>query len=472
VDSTDRVVVEISSNKGSSYTVLETFQNITGAVRSWRSYDIKSFATADTIVRFRVTSNYDASGESFVVGYVDVFYTTTCAACIDVVNLASSNVRSVRANQVWNESPYRQGQGVAVAVVDSGIAWNNDLTDDQWGGRVIASVNYATGWEWDDLNGHGTHVAGIIGGDGYFSDGKYLGVAPRVNLVDVKVLDDIGRGYLSDVVAGLQWINDNRTYHNIRVVNVSLNTTSYQSYHQSPLNAALEILWFNGLVVVVSAGNNGIATPGTVYPPANDPFVITVGATDDKGTSSISDDTMPFFSAYGTTPEGFAKPDLVAPGRNIVSLLASEDSNLARNFADYRVADWAGYTYFRMSGTSAAAPMVSGAAALLLQDEPNLTPDQVKYRLTATANKTWTGYSSTKSGAGILDVYAAVKGTTTQSSNTGRQASQMLWSGSQPITWGSVSWNSVSWNSVSWNSVSWNSVSWNSVSWNSYYWGP
>jgi serine protease AprX len=472
VDTNDGVVVEISSNKGASYAILETFQNIKGTLSAWRDYDIKAFATADTIVRFRVASNYDAASENFVVGYVEAYYTTACSSCVDVSNLNSPHVRTVRADQLWNESPYRQGQGVAVAVVDSGIAWSDDLSDNQWSGRVVAGVNFADEWYVDDLNGHGTHVAGIIGGDGYFSDGKYLGVAPKVNLVDVKVLDDIGRGYLSDVVAGLQWINDNRTYYNIRVANLSLNTISYQSYHESPLNAALEILWFNGVVVVVSAGNNGFLTPGTVYPPANDPFVITVGAIDDKGTSSISDDTISSFSAYGTTPEGFAKPDLVAPGRNVVSLLASEDSNLARLFADYRVADWAGYTYFRMSGTSAAAPMVSGAAALLLQDEPNLTPDQVKYRLTATANKTWSGYLSTKAGAGILDVYAAVKGTTTQSANTGRQASQMLWSGSQPLTWGSVSWNSVSWNSVSWNSVSWNSVSWNSVSWNSYYWGP
>jgi hypothetical protein len=114
--------------------------------------------------------------------------------------------------------------------------------------------------------------------------------------------------------------------------------------------------------------------------------------------------------------------------------------------------------------------MVAGAIALLLQDEPNLTPDQVKYRLMATANKNWSGYSSTKAGAGYLDVYAAVHSTTTQSANTGVRASRLLWTGTTPITWNSVSWNSVSWNSVSWNSVSWNSVSWNSVSWNSDYW--
>ena len=130
------------------------------------------------------------------------------------------------------------------------------------------------------------------------------------------------------------------------------------------------------------------------------------------------------------------------------------------------------YFYFRMSGTSVAAPMVAGAAALLLQDEPNLTPDQVKYRLMTTANRQWQGYNAAKAGAGLLDIRAAVNGNSTASANTGLPASQLLWSGTQPVTWNSVSWNSVSWNSVSWNSVSWNSVSWNSVSWNSDYWGP
>jgi len=136
------------------------------------------------------------------------------------------------------------------------------------------------------------------------------------------------------------------------------------------------------------------------------------------------------------------------------------------------VAGWGGYTYFKMSGTSMAAPVVAGAAALLLQDEPNLSPDQVKYRLIATANTNWGGYNPAVGGAPYLDVYAAVKGTTNQSANNGLQASQLLWSGSQPITWNSVNWNSVNWNSVNWNSVNWNSVNWNSVNWNSSYQEP
>jgi serine protease AprX len=175
---------------------------------------------------------------------------------------------------------------------------------------------------------------------------------------------------------------------------------------------------------------------------------------------------MASFSVYGTTEDEFAKPDLVAPGRNILSLLASTDAHVYTDHSANRVDTY----MFRMSGTSMSAPMVSGAAALLLQNEPALNPDQVKYRLTATANKAWNGYSATTAGAGYLDIYAAVEATTTDSANTNIQASQLLSTGSEPITWDSVGWNSVGWNSVGWNSVGWNSVGWNSVGWNSVGW--
>ncbi len=474
VDWSDRVALDISKNKGLTYTTLATSENITGATTNWAYFDITPYISADTVIRVRVVSGYESPDESFVVDNVYVDYTKVCPSCVDTSRLSGASVQSVNADKLWNESPYRQGQGVAVAVVDSGIAWHTDLWNDNWDARIVGSVNFADEWAVDDLNGHGTHVAGIIGGDGYLSDGAHMGVAPAVSLVDVKVLNDSGMGYLSDVVAGLQWVLDNKAAYNIRVVNLSLNSTVVESYNTSPLDAALEILWFNGVVVVVSAGNNGnngSATRGMLLPPANDPFLISVGAADDRGTTALTDDKLASFSAYGTTA-GQVKPDLVAPGYNRVSLLSSEDSNLAIEHPLNKVAGWAGNTYFKMSGTSMAAPVVAGAAALLLQDEPNLTPDQVKYRLIATANKNWGGYNPALGGAPYLDIYAAVKGTSTQSSNVGLQASQLLWTGSQPITWSSVNWNSVNWNSVNWNSVNWNSVNWNSVNWNSESWEP
>jgi serine protease AprX len=387
---------------------------------------------------------------------------------VDTTQLKNAYVRAIGADKVWNESPYLQGQGIGVAVVDSGINPQQDLYTVMGVNRLVASAAFNNGYNQSvyDGYGHGNHVAGIIGGNGSRSNGAYIGVAPMVNLINVKVSDDQGTATASNVVKGLQWINDNKANYNIRVVNLSLNSAVYAEPDTDPIDAAVEILWFNEVVVVVSAGNDG---KNALNPPANDPFVITVGATDDKGTASIADDVVASYSGYDKTKDDkvkIRKPDLVAPGTNIVALMANPNSVLATAHP----ANVVNGIYFRMSGTSMAAPMASGAAALLLQDEPNLTPDQVKYRLMATANTTWPGYENKTAGAGYLDVYAAVKGTTTASSNTGLKASQLLWTGGQPINWTSVNWNSVNWNSVNWNSVNWNSVNWNSVNWNSDVW--
>jgi serine protease AprX len=390
---------------------------------------------------------------------------STCSMCIDTANLTNAYVRSIRADQVWNNTPYLQGVGIGVAVVDSGINSNGDLYTVMGVNRQVADVSYNTDYNQNpsDGYGHGTVVSSIIGGDGSDSGGKYIGVAPLVNIINVKVSNDDGSATETNVIQGLQWVLDHKDKYNIRVVNLSLNTTSAESYHNSPLDAAVEILWFNKIVVVVSAGNQG---NGAIFPPANDPFVITVGATDDKGSSSISDDTLASFSAYGVTSDGFQKPDLVAPGKNIVGRMVNTNMGMGQAHPSNVISG----TYFKMSGTSVSAPIVSGAVALLLQKDPSLTPDQVKFRLQATANKSWPGYNASKVGAGYLDIYKAVNGTSKDNANTNINASQLLWTGSKPVSWNSVSWNSVSWNSVSWNSVSWNSVSWNSVSWNSDYW--
>ena len=401
-----------------------------------------------------------------------VMTSSACTQCIDTANLANAYIRAIRADQIWNNSPYLQGQGIGVAVVDSGINPSGDLFTDTRVNRQVANVRFNS-----DVNqsvfdgyGHGTLVSSIVGGDGSDFGGKYIGVAPMVNIVNVKVSNDDGSATIKDVVAGLQWVLDNQARYNIRVVNLSLNSSVNESYLTSPLDAAVEILWFNKIVVVASAGNAG---KKALYPPANDPFVITVGATDDKGTSSLTDDVIALFSAYGKTSDGVVKPDLVAPGTNIVG----RNYNFFGMAREHPANQVDNCLYFRMSGTSVAAPMVSGAVALLLQDEPNLSPDQVKYRLKATANKRWSGYSSNKAGAGLLDVYAAVKGTTTQTANTGTNVSTLLTTGpgsvlGPSVSWSSVSWSSVSWSSVSWSSVSWSSVSWSSVSWSSDYWGP
>jgi len=404
-----------------------------------------------------------------------VITTGDTSAPIDITNLQAAFIQTVGADRVWNEGPaYLQGQGVTVAIIDSGdCSGCRDLLDEKNHTRTLAAVTVLTGPSGNkptDFYGHGSLIEGIVGNNGTGLNYKYMGVAPSVNLVSVKIADNLGKALSSDVVAGLQWVLNNKSIYNIRVATLSLNSTTLESHNTNPINAAVEILWFNGIVVVVSAGNNGSAA---LYPPANDPFVITIGATDDKGTADLSDDTMAPFSAYGTTESKIDKPDLVAPGTNIISIVPTTKNKIWKDHASNRTGESTSNEYYmRVSGTSFAGPIVAGASALLLQDEPNLTPDQVKFRLMATANKNWPGYDRTKAGAGYLDIYAAVHGTTMESANTGIDVSQLLWTGSEPITWGSVSWNSVSWNSVSWNSVSWNSVSWNSVSWNSDYWGP
>ncbi|MFN8439665.1 MAG: S8 family peptidase [Caldilineaceae bacterium] len=444
--------------------------NVTGAV-NWYVYNVNNTMLVNGENTIAVEVHQAIPNTDDMVFNFELWGYSTCTDCINTTSVTNSYVKTIRATDLWNGTTRLQGQGVTVAVVDSGISNHQDTNNAILNQRVLTHVNFSSDpLSIDDENGHGSHIAGTIAGNGAKSQGKYLGVAPRANLVDVKVTNDQGSGTTADVVEGIQWIYDNKNTYNIRVANLSLNSTIAESYNTSPLDAALEILWFNGVTVIVSAGNNGTTNGGVLYPPANDPFVITVGAVDDKGTTTVTDDVIPTFSAYGITSDGFAKPDLVAPGSNIISLLASDDSNLAVNHPANVVSGPYGSYYFRMSGTSMASAVASGAVALLIQDEPGLTPDQIKYRLRATANKNWTAYSNQKAGAGTLDIYAAVNGTSTQSSNTGLQASQLLSSGGTPINWGSVNWNSVNWNSVNWNSVNWNSVNWNSVNWNSNSW--
>jgi serine protease AprX len=379
---------------------------------------------------------------------------TSCRECIDTSYLASSYVQTVGADRVWNTAPrYAQGQKISVAIIDSGINPHQDFWTRKGKNRLVVSFAHNQGYNQTifDGYGHGTHIAGIVGSNGASSGGRYIGIAPQVNLINVKVSDDLGASSTADVVLGMQWVLENRQRHNIRVVNLSLNSSTMESYHVSPLDAAAEVLWFNGIVVVVSAGNNG--TDGGLFPPANDPFVITVGATDDRGTPQLDDDELAPFSAYGTTSDGYAKPELVAPGKNIVSLLSHANNGLTQikpgNIVEGR--------YFRMSGTSTAAPIVAGAVALLLQHEPQLTPDQVKARLMMSAQPFDT---PERAGAGYLDIYAALQAQRTGSANQTATPSALL----TDLRDGRL-------NQATWNSVNWKSVNWKSVNWKSDYWG-
>ncbi len=361
---------------------------------------------------------------------------------------------------VWSWQTGYTGKGIGIAIIDSGVSPDSDF-------RNLAlskgfNPNSSTPF---DVYGHGTHIAGIVAGTGNDSNGKYKGVAPDATLIGLKISNDQGIGYESDVVKALQWVYNNKATYNIRVINLSINSGVEASYHTSPLNAAAEILWFNGVVVVVSAGNSGgqRGYNSVNAAPANDPFFITVGASDEQGTSAAGDDVMAAYSAYGRTIDGFLKPDIIAPGTAVYSVLAPLSP--WGNLYPERTAN--NGQYFRLSGTSMAAPMVVGTVALMLEKAPNLTPDQVKYRLLDSAKSS---FSMPLNGSSVNFPYvhgtAAVKSTTNKSANTGLQASQLLWTGSSPINWNSVNWNSVNWNSVNWNSVNWTSVNWTSVNWN------
>ena len=396
----------------------------------------------------------------------------------DASKLTQAFPFAVRAPETWNKTPaYVQGQDMTVAIVDSGINMKVKDLDS----RRTRHVNFNKGYrDSTDRYGHGTFVAVILAGDGKASNRQYTGIAPKANLINVRVSNDQGMSTEGNVLQALQWVFDNAQNEKIRVINLSLNAAVAQSYHTSPLAAGVEMLWLKGIVVVVSAGNNGSAN---LYPPANSPRVITVGATNDKGTPALADDVMAHFSAWGVDEAGQTKPDLVAPGTNIIAYLPG---NGKLTIGKQHVENAVNSDYFRMSGTSMSAPMVAAAVAMLLQDEPNLTPDQVKFRLMSTANKSWPGYDPAKAGAGYLDIYAAVHGSTTNYANAGLAPSELLrpfimqmvaaglfsdtgfdWNS---VNWNSVNWNSVNWNSVNWNSVNWNSVNWNSVNWNSVNW--
>jgi serine protease AprX len=368
---------------------------------------------------------------------------------------------TMNVREVWDMGFH--GEGIGVAVIDSGISMDRDFSPviGKPKSRIVWQMSFNdNSFKTADATGHGTHVAGIIGGNGTASDGYYRGVAPKVNLVNLKISDENGMANESDAVAALQWVFDNKDNYNIRVVNLSVQSSTEITYHQSPMDAAAEILWFNGVVVVVAAGNTdpqGLYNP-TLAAPANDPFLISVGASTENGTDKIEDDVWADFSARGTTQDGYFKPEIYAPGKDIISVL----SDSSRWDLDYPEKVVLPEEYIRLSGTSMSAPMVTGAVALLLQAEPDLTPDQVKYRL-VNASASIQGYP-------YLDVHVALTTYTTENANTGLTASQLLWTGEEPITWESVAWNSVAWNSVAWNSVAWNSVAWNSVAWNSVAW--
>ncbi|MCS1350198.1 S8 family peptidase [Mechercharimyces sp. CAU 1602] len=280
-----------------------------------------------------------------------------------------------RSPKVWSQG-YR-GKGVTIAIIDTGIALHPDLVDE---GRLIAFKDFVNNKKeaYDD-NGHGTHCAGIAAGNGGKSDGKYRGAAPAANIIGVKVLDRMGSGSLSDVIAGIEWCMNNKEKYKIKVISLSLGSRATQTHREDPVCQISKKAVQSGLTVVVAAGNEG-PEERTISSPGIEPSVITVGASNDKGTVTREDDSIASFSSRGPTIDRLQKPDVVAPGTNITSL-RSAGSYIDKISADQRV----GQYYTTMSGTSMATPLVAGIAALLYDKHPDWTPAQVKKALASTA---------------------------------------------------------------------------------------
>jgi serine protease AprX len=412
------------------------------------------------------------------------------------------------ASALWDQGA--TGQGVDVALVDSGVVPVNGLSS----GKVVYGPDLTqeagTATQNLDTYGHGTAMAGIIAGkdDGTSSlsgnTSDFLGLAPNARIVSIKIADAQGQTDVSQAVAAIDWVVENKAKNglNIRVMNMSFGTDGVQSYQFDPLTYAVEAAWKAGIVVVVAAGNNGNGTQ--LNDPAYDPFVIAVGSEDSNGTAATSDDAVSTFSNSGTANRN---PDLVAPGEHVVSLRDS-GSYLDSAFPAARIGD----RLFRGSGTSQAAAVVSGAAALVLSQHPGMTPNQVKALLTRSATPI-PGASAKLQGNGVLNLGGAATAVVPSVWESGQGFAQALGTGSleaargshhvtvngatvkgevdvhgryfnsasvaaginartnwSGVTWSGVTWSGVTWSGVTWSGVTWSGVTWSGVTWSGVTW--
>ncbi|MFD2167841.1 S8 family peptidase [Thalassotalea euphylliae] len=318
---------------------------------------------------------------------------------------------------------YNLGDGVTIGFLDTGLDQLPGLDRDMAGrdkawGTYDAVANTVSNYD-DEASGHGTHVASVAGNSDTDMYGNVYGVAPNAALVGIKAFDAEGKATYADVIRGIDWAVQVKDQINLRVLNMSFSATIRSHYWDDPLNQAVMKAWQEGLVIVASAGNTG-PDPMTIGVPGNVPYIITVGAMSDNYTiTKGDDDRLATFSAAGPTYEGFVKPEIVAPGGHLSGLM-SFDTQIVQEHPEYHD----GGRYFEMSGTSQAAAVVSGVAALLLTKEPNLTPDEVKCRLIAGAEPALTAqgalaYSVFQQGAGMVNAFSTLANKVTGCANQG-----------------------------------------------------
>ena len=366
----------------------------------------------------------------------------------------SPAIQVVDADQAWSRAT---GRGVTVAVMDTGIAEHPDLE-----GSVVARRDFVhDGATLLDPSGHGTFVAGLIAAHGE----TFRGVAPDAKLVSLRVLDQKGNGTMHAVLAAFDWLLQNRTAMRIKVLNLSFGAPQRSSYHRELLAGVVESAWFAGVTVVAAAGNYGPG-PGTVAMPGADPFVITVGSFADQGTVALNDDRQSLFSSRGPTRDGFAKPDVLAPGEHIVSLRVP---GTAMDRDDRNVLP--GGTYARLSGTSASTAIATGAAADVLEAHRSYSATQVKGALIAGGRKI---VGTRTPGLDVDDALTVRPVRVNEDLLPSAVLLRLLAANGQlfgnGITWEGISWEGISWESVSWEGVAWEAVSWEGVTWDSLTW--
>jgi serine protease AprX len=413
------------------------------------------------------------------------------------------------ASAMWDAG--YTGKGVDVAVIDSGVV---PVDGFKTPGKVVYGPDLtleANGTARNlDTYGHGTHMSGIIAGRDSAAgasvsgdSSNFVGMAPDARIVSIKVADAKGQTDVSQAIAAIDWVVQNRDKGglNIRVLNMSFGTDGVQDYVLDPLAYAAEQAWHKGIVVVVAVGNEGFGT-GKVNNPAYDPYLIAVGSSSSNGTATTADDVV---SAFSNDGDGTRNPDLVAPGDKVVSL-RSPGSHLDTTYPAARI----GERLFRGSGTSQAAAVVSGAAALLIQQRPGITPDQVKALLTGTAEPI-PGATAAQQGSGLIDLATAKDAATPVDAKQsfavstgvgslelargsvhvtvggkqirgevdvrGRAFDARTWAAGlrnggnwKGMTWSGMTWSGMTWSGMTWSGMTWSGMTWSGMTWSGMTW--
>ncbi|HEX8096388.1 MAG TPA: S8 family serine peptidase, partial [Pyrinomonadaceae bacterium] len=414
-----RVILQFKDEEGDG---LRAFLNregvhVHGSFKHFRSKAVElPLSAVDELSNFEEVLSVSPDGEVKTLGHV----TTTTGA--DAVR------KQTTTTFFGTTTTTLDGSGVGIAVLDSGIDPNHVAFQNASGAsRIAYSQDFTGEGRTDDPFGHGTYVASAAAGNGRVSSGAFTGIAPNAKIVNLRVLNSQGIGTTSGLLSALNWVMTYGAYYNVRVVNMSLGTPALDSYKLSPLCSAVRRMVNAGIVVVAAAGNigknplNGNKIYGAIHAPGNEPSAVTVGSANTFGTDARDDDAVASYSSKGPTRsfwtdilgvrhyDNLVKPDLVAPGNRLIYAEGSNNRIVTNHpEMDSGVSTEVTSRMMYMSGTSVAAPVVAGAAALVLQANPKLTPNMVKMALTYTAQPL-PGFNTFEQGAGEVNIEGAVR---------------------------------------------------------------